>query len=656
MAPNWDLLLGALLDAAPDGVLVCDSKGKLALVNLAAEAMFGYGHGELLGKEIETLIPIRSRPVHAQLVADYVASPRTRALTGAFNLQALRKDGSEFPVEISLSPLTTPDGMLIIAIVRDITERRQLERGHDRATTFLLSAVEAVPEAFLVYDEHDRVLMANKAAGQLFGAALGSGAGPPTSESRGEALVGMMFSELVARCLAAGLFDLTSEPAESLASRWQAYHRAPSGALDVHTADGRYLRMTDRITAEHGAVSMIADITGDMQHAAELGASRQVAEAAAAAKSEFLSSMSHELRTPLNAILGFAQLLENDRKHPLDDRQQERLGYVLRGGEHLLHLVNDVLDLSRIEAGKIAIALDVVDVADVIGEVVHTLEPLAARAEIDISAAPESAQDLRVAADRTRLVQILMNFGSNAIKYGKSGGRVTVAAQALPDAVRIAVEDDGLGIPEHKCAKIFEPFERAGQETGAIEGTGIGLTICKRLAELMHASVGFTTQAGRGSKFWVDVPLDLSAGQGDASASPSPPAVSLAAQEGKYTIVYVEDNPSNVALMREVVRDLPHVQLSVAITATLGLELIRHHVPQLVILDLHLPDMSGFEVAKRLRESPDTRKIPLIALSASALPTDRALAEQVGFDHFIVKPIHVADLIRILETTLHRQP
>lgn len=654
MAPSWELPLGALLDAAPDGVMVCDPSGVLALVNAAAEAMFGYGHGELLGQPIETLIPVRSRALHSQHFDRFAASPRMRAMTADLDLRALRKDGSEFPVEISLSPLATASGMLIIAIVRDVTERRQLERGHSRATAFLVSAVEAVPDAFILYDEHDRVVMANKAAHQLFADAARTASSHPApvagalDGSAESPLVGMAFRDLVGVAVSAGLLDLTAETAAGLISRWHTYHCAPSGVFEVRTASGRYLRITDRFTAEHGVVSIIADVTDDMRHAAELDSSRQAAEAANAAKSEFLSSMSHELRTPLNAILGFAQLLESDRKHPLTARQLERLGYVLRGGEHLLHLVDDVLDLSRVESGRITIALESVEVAHVVRELVDTLEPMATRAGIAIVVASPPSRVRRAIADRTRLAQILLNFGSNAIKYGKPNGRVSVRTEDRHDAVRIVVADDGIGIPEHKCAKIFEPFERAGQEGGAIEGTGIGLAISKRLAELMHAAVGFSTEAGRGSEFWVDVPIDHDARRAAATALPASP--DGVAKPVHSTIVYIDDDSPNIALMRDVVQALPNVELIVAPTANLGLDLIHHHVPQLVIIDLHVPGMSGWEAAKRLRAAPDTRAIPLIALSTSVLPADSARE----FDRCVVKPVKVAELIRVLAELLGR--
>jgi PAS domain S-box-containing protein len=640
-----DLPFRELVDAAPDGVVVCDQTGAIVLVNAEAERMFGYSADELRGQKIDVLVPERARGAHDRHLAGYTGAPRLRPMGIGMELTGRRKDGSEIPVEISLSPIRTSSGLLVTAGIRDVTERRKLERENRKANAYLLSAVDAVREAFALFDEQDRVILVNSAARQLLGSAIEG------------SIIGMRFPDLLDKALRAGVFDFSNETRERLQDRWLAYHREPAGVLEVRTGTGRYLRVADTKTAEHGTVSTIADVTDDVLHADELRNAREAAESASAAKSEFLSSMSHELRTPLNAILGFAQLLERDRRQPLSERQIERLQHVLRGGEHLLKLIDDVLDLSRIEAGRITMSPEPVNAREVLGEVVATLEPMATRAGIAIEA-PAGGGDLpRLLADRTRVAQILMNFGSNAIKYGKQGGHVRFAiAQPDPTCLRITVTDDGLGIAADKQAKLFEPFQRAGQETGPIEGTGIGLTITKRLAEMMKGRVGFTSEIDRGSEFWVEIPVhrrmavEPAAAVAEASRSP------LAAGVGRYKVIYVEDNPSNIAFMEDLIEELPSVELITAPTAEIGLELIHAHRPDIVIMDINLPGMSGFDAMQRLRASPETRDIPVIGLSAAALLKDTKRAKESGFARYLTKPIKVDELTRTLEELLARVP
>jgi len=630
-----------LVDAAPDGMIVCDAAGTIRLVNAEAERMFGYLRDELLGMPIETLVPNHVRPRHSHHVKGFTGAPRLRPMGSGLDLRGRRKDGSEFPVEISLSPIETAEGLLVTAGIRDVTDRRRLEQDNRRANAYLVSAVDAVQDAFTLLDEHDRVMMVNSTARQLLGSATGN------------PLVGRTFHDVLSEALSSGVFDLSNETRESLYDRWVAYHRTPSGVLEVRTGTGRYLRVTARRTADHGTVSTIADVTDDVLHADELGRAREQAEAASAAKSEFLSSMSHELRTPLNAILGFAQLLERDRKQPLSERQLERLGHVMRGGEHLLKLIDDVLDLARIEAGRIAMSSEPVGVPEVLAEVSTTLAPMAQRAQIEIAVAATTGDVPEVIADRTRLAQILMNFGSNAIKYGKPAGHVTFRATPRANTVRVAVVDDGIGIPPEKRDRIFEPFQRAGQETGPIEGTGIGLTISKRLAEAMGAKIGFSSEPGRGSEFWIDVPIHR------AEATHAPAASARALGESplaighfQHTIVYVEDNPSNIAFMRDLIEQLSSVELVTAPTAEIGLELIRDRRPKVVIMDINLPGMSGLEAVKRMREWPETRDIPVIGLSAAALVRDTSRAMDAGFYRYLTKPVRVAELTQVLEELL----
>jgi PAS domain S-box-containing protein len=644
LLPGASLPFRELVDAAPDGLIVCDGGGRIVLVNAETERMFKYERGELVGMSIDVLVPDGARAQHATHVARYAGTPRVRPMGIGLELVGRCKDGSEVPIEISLSPIRTEAGLLVTAGIRDVSERRRLERAAKRASAYLVSAVDAVNDAFALFDEGDRVVLVNSAARQLLDP---GGAG---------AIVGVPFEELLDRALRAGVFDFSDSSREALHARWLAYHRAPAGALEVRTGSGRYLRVSEHKTAEHGTVATIADVTDDVLRAEELSRAREHAEAASQAKSDFLSSMSHELRTPLNAILGFAQLLERDRRQPLSDRQLERLSHVLRGGEHLLRLIDDVLDLSRIETGRLAMSAEPVTVRSVLDEVITTLEPMAARAQIQIAPIEISGELPSVVADRTRLAQVLMNFGSNAIKYGVPGGRMTLRAQQRGATARISVIDDGIGIPDDRKSQIFEPFQRAGQETGPIEGTGIGLTISKRLAELMRGTVGFTSAVGAGSEFWIDLPLqrrasDELAHDGGEHPHESPLATG---EPHRHKIIYIEDNPSNLAFMRELMADLASVELLTAPTAEIGLPLVLAHRPDAVILDINLPGMSGLDAMRRLREWPETRDIPVIALSAAALARDTQRGIDAGFYRYLTKPVRVDELTAALEQILVR--
>ncbi|MEY2932536.1 MAG: hypothetical protein RL033_3285 [Pseudomonadota bacterium] len=385
----------------------------------------------------------------------------------------------------------------------------------------------------------------------------------------------------------------------------------------------------------------------------ELRQARAQAEAGSAAKSEFLSSMSHELRTPLNAILGFAQLLARDRREPLSERHRQRVEHILKGGEHLLRLINDILDLSRIEAGGVSISTEPVSVRDVLEEVQRTLQPMAARQRVELRVEPIAAGLPMIAADRTRFAQILMNLGSNAIKYNRLNGDVVFSvAEQHDNQLRVTVKDTGIGIPIDKQASLFQPFQRAGQETGPIEGTGIGLVITRRLAALMNGDVGFRSVPGEGSEFWISLPIHSS-----RLSSQVPPALdeidtARLVHEGMRSVLYVEDNPANVLFMRDLLSNFESIDLSVASTAEQGVELAERLRPHVIIMDINLPGMSGLDALRALRARSDLQHIPVIALTAAASERDRQQGMQAGFYRYLTKPVQVDELIGVLETLL----
>jgi len=632
----------ALFDAAPDAVVVIDDRGVIVFANQRTQDLFGWPPGELIGETIEQLVPTRMHDLHVVDRTRYIASPSTRPMGSGRDLLARRRDGTEFPVEISLSPLQTDAGLLVSSIIRDVSDRRRLEAAARRTADHLRSAVESIQDGFALFDADDRLVLCNSTYRETFASGI---EGP---------VIGRMYEEILDAALAHGTLTPGSESAEAMRARILSARRLSDAPLDVTTSTGRNLRLSERRTPEGGTVVLAWDLTDDVRREEELRRMQEIAVAASTAKSEFLSSMSHELRTPLNAVLGFAQLLRRDKKQPLDERQRTMVDHVIKGGEHLLRLIDDVLDLSRIEAGRVTISTEPVGVAAVLVEVMEALEPLAARASIRLVVVPTPPDAAEISADRTRTTQILMNYGSNAIKYGRSGGTVTFRATAVGSHVRIAVIDDGIGIPAEKHHRIFQPFQRAGQEAGPIEGTGIGLAISKRLAHLMDGEVGFDSVVERGSEFWVELPrFD---GSGPQVTGPTHPHDREGVLDGldapKLTVVYIEDNPANVAFMQQLLGDFDRVALLTAPSAEIGIEIVRRVRPNVVIMDINLPGMSGFDATRQLAAWPDTRDIPVIGLSAAAMPRDRKRAEEAGLYRYLTKPVDVDALLAVLEEVL----
>jgi PAS domain S-box-containing protein len=641
---DWDQHGRAILDAAPDALLVVNDREMIIYVNRQTELLFGYARAALLGQPLSTLVPTRFSPTQRARAQGYIGLHPSTADAG-IELFARRADGTEFPIEVSVSPVETSSGVLVTAAVRDISERRAIEAAARLNAARLSSAIESIKDAVALFDVEDRLVLCNSAY-RHFLAESSSGPllGRKWEEFMDESLVRMPFESEEAR---------ERYRADRLRERKDDYC-----TRDVRLSDGRFLRVTHRRALDGGLVLTVWDMTADMVRERELHDARLAAEAGSAAKSDFLSSMSHELRTPLNAVLGFAQLLLRDKRDPLSQRQRDWLAQVAHGGEHLLRLIDDILDLSRIEAGTISISTEPVSVPEVLEQVRTGLQPMAAPHEMQIELATIPDALPRVVVDRTRFMQILMNFGTNGLKYNRARGHVTFRVET-PDArfVRVVVADSGIGIaPEHHH-KLFQPFQRAGQEAGPIEGTGIGLLITKRLAERMGGRVGFRSELGVGSEFWVDVPAEA------ALADPIAPTAELQARlatrpnRGPRVVVYVEDNPANVTFMREALGVLdPDITLIAAPTAEVGLELVLAQPPAAIIMDINLPGMSGLDALRVLRERPSTRDVPVIALSASASERDKARGQEAGFRRYLTKPIQLDELEAALDALFSVPP
>lgn len=485
-----------------------------------------------------------------------------------------------------------------------------------------------------------------------------------TLRTQREALLGRPVVEAVARILRDPSGDLSKDLRTSLE---RVVRGAQSDRLGVRRyelqGDGsgttRSLRLCNTpLLDEQGALASILHSVevltdprpSELCHPEDerLRLARAEAEAASSARSEFLASMSHELRTPMNSILGFAQLLMRDAKERLSARHRERVGHILQSGEHLLRLIDDVLDLARIESGRVPVSMEPVSLHELLPEAIRALAPMAREHNLHLEAAPLDTSFPHVLGDRARVLQILINFGSNAIKYNRPQGRVMFSAHTREAAIRVQVADTGMGIAAEQQSKLFQAFQRAGQEAGPIAGTGIGLLITKKLAELMDGRVGFDSTPGVGSLFWLELPLiAASIGErgGDSRPVSAPPLA-------PGVVLYVEDNPANVAFMCDLFDDLEDMTLVTARSAAEGLVLTRVLRPQVVLMDINLPDMSGSHALQALKLSPETASIPVIALTATASERDRTAGLQAGFYRYLTKPLDVEELMKALYSAL----
>jgi signal transduction histidine kinase/CheY-like chemotaxis protein len=374
---------------------------------------------------------------------------------------------------------------------------------------------------------------------------------------------------------------------------------------------------------------------------------REAAEASNRAKSDFLSRMSHELRTPLNAMLGFAQLLELESREPLGPTQRGWVGQIRQAGWHLLEMINDVLDLSRIESGNLRMALETLNMPELLASTRPLVQQAADRRGITIEE-HLSANASHARGDATRVKQILTNLLSNAVKYNVDGGHIRVSSQVRGDRVEVMVADTGLGMNTQQMTALFQPFNRLGQELSSTEGTGIGLVISQRLAELMGGDLSAASDVGQGSLFILSLPL----ASPEEAAAQTPMSAAGISDYHHRRVHYIEDNETNVEVMRGMLAQRPQVDLRVSGNGLDGLTAIRARRPDVLLLDMHLPDISGLELLRHLKLDPETRGIPVIVVSADALPTQIAEALQAGAHRYLTKPVSVGELLEVLDELL----
>ncbi|WP_051609986.1 ATP-binding protein [Terasakiella pusilla] len=521
-------------------------------------------------------------------------------------------------------------------------------------------AIENISEAFVLFDNKQQLVLCNTRFKDFY------------EYNDDDIEPGIEYNRLIELDIERGVVPAVDHFGRSYHDLRSAYNWETSGSIEVALTDGRHLLIRERPTHAGGRVGIQTDITelkraerelrrarDELEHRVEertheLQAATTDAKKANRAKSEFLSRMSHELRTPLNGILGFAQLLLMDQRHPLSDKQSEYIEHVLKAGNLLLELINEVLDLAKIESGRISLSIENIDPNNVVNECVDMIEAYASEQNITITRTGHQAADYYVIADFTRLKQVLSNLLSNAIKYNIQNGKVLLDSSPGPLGFwRYTVTDTGYGIEEEFQDQLFQPFNRLNAENTDIEGTGIGLTITKHLIEIMGGEIGVDSKLGEGSTFWVDIPLSDEIIHHDTPVSVDIISELPKRLDGVKTILYVEDNPANMRLMRELLTQLPRTNFVEAGTAEEGLELIRGNKPDLVLMDINLPGMDGFDAFEVMRDDSEMCDIPVIALTANAMPREVDRGKELGFKAYLTKPIDVAstlaEITRVLE-------
>ena len=657
-------LQNAIFNSANFSSIATDAQGVIQIFNVGAERMLGYKAEDVVDRSTPADISdAQELIVRATALSQELSTPITpgfaalvfkasRGIEDIYELTYIRKDGSRFPAIVSVTALRDEQDKVIgfLLIGTDNTARKQVEaeqalldqRLRDQQF-YTRSLIESNIDALMTTDPRGIISDVNQQMQTLTGC------------TRDE-LIGAPFKN----------YFTDPERAEAGIARVLREGKVTNYELTAHARDGTETVVSYNATTFHdrdrklqGVFASAREITERKQfeqtlqrNNIELERATAAAEKANRAKSDFLSSMSHELRTPLNAILGFAQLLESGSPPPTTT-QRRNIAQILKAGWYLLELINEILDLALIESGRLALSTEPVSLAEVLIECRAMIEPQAQARDLDMTF-PQFDIPYFVKADRTRVKQILINLLFNAVKYNRASGSLQVdCAESGPGSIRVSVRDTGLGLSAEQLAQLFQPFNRLGKETSAVEGTGIGLVVTKRLVELMGGAIGAESVADVGSVFWIELERTAAplltglAGEHDAST-----AATLSGREQMQTLLYVEDNPANLELVEQLILRRKDLRLLSAADGNLGIEFARSHQPTVILMDINLPGISGIDAMNILRADPTTAHIPILALSANAAPGDIERGLKAGFFDYITKPIKVSQFMDSLNAAL----
>jgi PAS domain S-box-containing protein len=638
--------LAVTLNSIGDAVIATDAEARVTLLNPLAEQLTGWPLKEAAGRPVQEIFRVINKETRLSSTIPVMATLAHGTIQGLANHTVLiSRDGSECDIADSCAPIRDRDGQVIGAVLvfRDVTGDYAVQQALREQQFYTRSLIESNIDALMTTDPSGIITDVNQQMVALTGCAR-------------DELIGAPFKN----------YFTDPERAEAGIKRVLSERKVTNYELTARARDGKetvvsYNAATffDRDGKLQGVFAAARDIT-ESKHLdqvlqdknTELERARLVAEKANLAKSDFLSSMSHELRSPLNAILGFAQLMESGTPLPTPT-QKASIDQILQGGWYLLELINEILDLALIESGKLSLSLEPMSLSEVLLDCEAMIEPQAQKSGIRMSL-PRPDQLYFVHADRTRVKQVLINLLSNAIKYNRVGGTVDVTCDTVAAGrIRISVKDTGNGLSPDKLAQLFQPFNRLGQEASAEEGTGIGLVVSKRLAELMEGEIGAESTVGVGSVFWIELNSAVSPQLAFDRDEPAA-AIHVPNQLGArlHTLLYVEDNHANQKLVEQLIERRPEMRLLAAGDGASGIALARNHLPDVILMDINLPGISGIQALHILRSDPATEHIPVIAISANAMPHDIKKGLEAGFLCYLTKPIKVGEFMDALDMGL----
>ena len=638
--------LAVTLNSIGDAVIATDADARVTLLNPLAEKLTGWTQAQASGRPVDEIFHILNQETRQPSAIPVMETLAHGTIQGLANHTLLiARDGSECAIADSCAPIRDRDGQVIGAVLvfRDVTEEYAVQQALRDQQFYTRSLIESNIDALMTTDPSGIITDVNQQMVALTGCAR-------------DELIGTAFKNYFTDPVRADA-GIKRALSEKKVSDYEltASHRHDGETVVSYNAATFY----DRDGKLQGVFAAARDITERkrldqvlLDKNTELENAKIVAEKANLAKSDFLSSMSHELRSPLNAILGFAQLLESGTPLPTPG-QKASIDQILQGGWYLLELINEILDLALIESGKLSLSLEPMSLSDVLLDCQAMIEPQAQKSGIHMSF-PQFDSLSFVSADRTRVKQVLINLLSNSIKYNRAGGAVEVTCSAnAAQRIRISVQDTGEGLSPEKLAQLFQPFNRLGQGASVEEGTGIGLVVSKRLVELMGGEIGAVSTVGVGSVFWIE--LNLAAAPQLAAATDEPLVLLQArVQQGAAlrTLLYVEDNRANMQLVEQLIARRPDMRLLSAGDGTRGIALARIHLPEVILMDINLPGISGIQALKILREDPATAHIPVLAISANAMPHDIQKGLEAGFFRYLTKPIKVNEFMEALDRAL----